>query len=356
MKIVISGYYGFDNIGDEAIVYSIIQSLRTVKNDVEIIVLSNNPDKTEKLYRVKSVNRWELNEVKKAIKSADGLISGGGSLFQDSTGWKSIPYYGGIIKIAQWYRKPVFVYAQGMGPFNLSISKKIVRHVMNKSDMITVRDLASKQLLEEIGVKRHIEIVPDPVIGFELKPASGWYEEQEFTKPVVTVSVRNWKSNEQFKKTIAAELDRLKANNNVNIVFVPMHGEHDRVASQDVIDMMEQPALVAPYDASIEEKISIIGKSSLLLGMRLHSLIFAAVTHTPFIAISYDPKIDAFAEMCKQPNAGHVDFDDLTGISKLISESLNRKSEQSERMRETVNNMKNKALDTAQKAIDTFQS
>ena len=84
IKIVLSGYYGFDNIGDEAVLYSIITALRNEIENVELIVLSNNPEKTKALYNVKSVNRWKLSEVAKVIKESDLLVSGGGSLLQQN--------------------------------------------------------------------------------------------------------------------------------------------------------------------------------------------------------------------------------------------------------------------------------
>lgn len=93
MHIVLSGYYGFNNIGDEAILYSIIQSLRRLEPEIDITVLSNNPEVTESLYQTKAVNRWNPAEILLALKQADGLISGGGSLFQDETGFKSVAYY-----------------------------------------------------------------------------------------------------------------------------------------------------------------------------------------------------------------------------------------------------------------------
>ncbi|WP_349408650.1 polysaccharide pyruvyl transferase CsaB [Pseudalkalibacillus sp. SCS-8] len=355
MRIVISGYYGFDNIGDEAIVFSIIQSLRSVEKDVEVVVLSNNPEKTAALYGVEAVNRWKMAEVKEALKTSDGLISGGGSLFQDSTGWKSIPYYGGIIKLARWLKKPVFIYAQGIGPLNLSFSRWIVRHVMNQASQVTVRDQDSKNLLEEIGVRKELEIVPDPVIGFDGELASDWYEKQGFSGRVLTVSVRNWKENEDFKTTIAEELDRFMDQFEAEVVFVPMHGAHDRDASQDIMDKMKHSAHMAPFDASIDEKIAIIGKSDLLFGMRLHSLIFAAVTYTPFLALSYDPKIDSFAGMCNQPVAGHVDEDDLRGSSEMLVEAMQDLEGRVDLMKGPVDEMKGTALDTAKKAIATFR-
>ena len=39
-KILISGYYGFSNAGDEAMIKDIIEALRAERRDVEITVLS----------------------------------------------------------------------------------------------------------------------------------------------------------------------------------------------------------------------------------------------------------------------------------------------------------------------------
>src|SRR5690606_12483611 len=132
---------------------------------IEIIVLSNKPEKTAETYRVKAVNRWSLKDVRAAIKSSDGLISGGRSLLQDETGRKSIPYYAGVMKIAQQLKKPVFVYAQGMGPISSRLNQMIVKHVLNSVKLLTVRDEQSRQLLEKIGVTTEIHLVPDPVMG-----------------------------------------------------------------------------------------------------------------------------------------------------------------------------------------------
>ena len=45
-KIVISGYYGFNNAGDEAMLSAIIQSLRSTFDTPEITVISGSPAKT----------------------------------------------------------------------------------------------------------------------------------------------------------------------------------------------------------------------------------------------------------------------------------------------------------------------
>ena len=83
MRVLISGYYGFHNIGDEAILKSIITALRQEKPDIEITVLSNDVEHTKNTYNVDAINRWNIAKIYLELLKSDGLISGGGSLLQE---------------------------------------------------------------------------------------------------------------------------------------------------------------------------------------------------------------------------------------------------------------------------------
>ena len=110
MKVLLSGYYGFDNAGDEAVLYAIVHALRDANPDIEITVLSNQPEKTALQLDVHAVNRWGKSGLIKAVKDCDVLISGGGSLLQDVTSKNGILYYLGLIKLAQVLKKKVMIY------------------------------------------------------------------------------------------------------------------------------------------------------------------------------------------------------------------------------------------------------
>lgn len=196
-----------------------------------------------------------MKEIRQLLKTADGLISGGGSLMQDQTGMKTIPYYAGVIQIAKWLKKPVFVYAQGMGPINHPLSKFIVRTVFNKVEQITVRDRASLALLTEIGVRKETKIVPDPVMGLNGNDFHcDWLESVSLSADsYISVSVRDWPSAVAYKEKIAHSLDEL-VRQGEQIVFLPMHGEHDFITSQEIAALMKEKSLIAPADLSIEEK------------------------------------------------------------------------------------------------------
>ena len=129
-KVVISGYYGADNFGDEAILETLIQRLKKLGS--EITVLSTNPEKTTKTHNVNSIKSFAFSKVKKALKQSDILISGGGSLLQDATSVKSLFYYLWVIFTAQFYKKDVIIFAQGIGPISNKIgeffTKKLLKY------------------------------------------------------------------------------------------------------------------------------------------------------------------------------------------------------------------------------------
>ncbi len=117
-NILISGYYGFDNIGDESILRTLVSSLREHIPDCSLTVLSHNPASTREKYGVEAVDRMSPVAILRAVKGCDMLISGGGSLLQDVTSSKSLHYYLSIIRCAQFFRKKVFIYSQGIGPID----------------------------------------------------------------------------------------------------------------------------------------------------------------------------------------------------------------------------------------------
>ncbi|MEX2459783.1 MAG: polysaccharide pyruvyl transferase CsaB [Paenibacillaceae bacterium] len=327
-RIVISGYYGFKNSGDEAVLQSILIALaaESVKQGITIepIVLSIDPEWTARTYGVQAMHRMKLGQVLKAIRQSDGLISGGGSLLQDTTGRMSIPYYLGIIKLAQWLRKPTFIYAQGIGPVNRTTFHPFIRSIFRKCRYISVRDEESSQLLKQIGLSRDkIDLVPDPVMGLPLQPANELQTEQSIAhkisaeqsiankplaaeqnvaigsgKPVIGISVRFWKEDRSELAQLAKSLEIIQAERDVHLYFLPFHLPHDVEASQEVIRQ-----LPASTNLSIatgldhpQHMLAEVQACDLLIGMRLHALIYAASQRVPMLGISYDPKIDQFLQ------------------------------------------------------------
>lgn len=132
VNILISGYYGFDNIGDESILRTLVSSLREHIPDCSLTVLSHNPASTREKYGVEAVERMSPMAILRAVKKCDMLISGGGSLLQDVTSSKSLHYYLSIIRCAQFFRKKVFIYSQGIGPIDRPGNRRAAAKALKK--------------------------------------------------------------------------------------------------------------------------------------------------------------------------------------------------------------------------------
>jgi len=352
MHVVLSGYFGFNNEGDEAILQSIIQSLRSLDKTVTITVLSNNPKQTADKYHVQVVNRWKIGEIRRTLHQADGLISGGGSLLQDKTSLKTIPYYTTVMHLARLSKTPVFIYSQGMGPIDHVISKGLTRFTLNRVQQITVRDEASKTLLQSLNVKKDITIVPDAVFGLEpVLKTSDWLKEEMLSNYLV-VSVRPWPNSDSFYKLLAETLDDLPH----DIVFMPMHGEDDEKQALVVSNMMTKRVHHVPAETSLEEKLAILSSAKLLIGMRLHALIFSSIVDTPFVACSYDPKIDAIAKQLKQPRLLEVTKPETFNTFKDdVKEALANADEAQLALVTSVDQFKQAAQLTTKEALQLFR-
>ncbi|WP_018922033.1 polysaccharide pyruvyl transferase CsaB [Salsuginibacillus kocurii] len=355
MHVVLSGFFGFQNVGDEAILKAVIASLRKEKQDIEITVLSNDPEETKQTHGVHAVNRWSGKEIIRAIRRADGVISGGGSLLQDKTGPRSVVYYTAIMNFARFFRKPYVVYAQGIGPIERKWARRTAAHALKRSALLTVRDEGSHQFIKELGVNKPIEVVPDPVLALDgTSQSCPWLDEQEFDKPILAVSVRPWDSSTSYQDALSALLDH-EARRGYQIAFLPMHTGEDEEASALVQAKMEEEAVIVPSTLGIEEKIGFIARSAFLIGMRLHALIFAAIGRTPFLALSYDPKIDAFIDMAEQPLLGHVeDKLEADELITTVDHFVKEKTVYKEKLERYVEQAQQEVDQTSKKAIDVF--
>lgn len=309
MRVLLSGYYGFDNAGDEAVLYAIVQALRAEKPDIDITVLSNQPEQTSKQFGVKSVNRWGKIALLKAVKNCDVFISGGGSLLQDVTSKNGILYYLGLIKLAQVMKKKVMIYAQGIGPVHNGRNRALVRKILNKVNVITVRDLESRMELMQMGVYREIMVCADPVLGIpadevDAKIGKTLLEKggvENYTRPILMVAARSWQNSGDLFEEIAAFCDDA-VQNGWQIVFLPFHYPEDIETGKMITAKMQhvQDVTVLQENYTPLETMHILKNADMILGMRLHSLIMGATLQKPMIALSYDPKVSSFMQLLRQ--------------------------------------------------------
>lgn len=324
-NILISGYYGFNNAGDEALLTAILASLRAAEPEADIIVISGDPADTAKKHQVKSLHRFSVREILAAMDRADLVISGGGSLLQDVTSKRSLLYYLSVIALAKRKGKKVMLFAQGIGPIRSPFMRSLTRIVCRRADVITVRDQDSADELARLGIgRKKVEVTADSVLTLEkspLEPGAKILAEAgvQTGRPIIGVTVRSWPENQRCLQQLGSALTHLGLSHKAQIVILPLQYPMDMEAStalQGYISSGPEPVILLQRTYSTEEFLSLIGNFDLLIGMRLHALIFAAVMGIPFLAVSYDPKVDSFVKAIGTQPVGTVENLSAAAVEK----------------------------------------
>ena len=301
-RFAISGYYGFGNLGDEALLGVIVERLRARWPGCAVDVLSGAPEETAKTYGVEATPRMDLGRVNAAIGRADVVLSGGGGLLQNVTSLRSLLYYSGIIRSAIRAGKPTMVFAQSIGPLDFW-GRAIVRNFCKGLDRATVRDERSRALLGSLVPDVPVERTADPVFLFEpggepLDLAAEGLDGDD--APLVVIAVRKWQGREATTHALAAVADRLAGVHGARVAFLPLGGQQDaEVATTIIRRCASQPVLLPDYP--LGQAAQVIGRASLVIGMRLHALIIAARLAVPFLALPYDPKVTSLCEDLRYP-------------------------------------------------------
>lgn len=356
MHLVISGYYGFGNAGDEAMLAAILEAIIEVLPHANITVISGSPEETKKKHGVNAVSRVAFLKIYQALKNCDLLISGGGSLLQDVTSDRSLYYYLTLIRVAKMLNKPVMLYAQGIGPLQKESARKAVAKVLNNVDLITVRDETSRQELIDIGVKTEVTVTADAVLS--MHPVDRTIAERllqsyklKGTRPKIGVCVRAWKNNTKYRAILAKALDELVQEHQASIVFIPMQYPADGEESMKIAELMEEKPIVLNQSFTTTELLSLAGYMDITIGVRLHALVFGSLMEKPVVGISYDPKIDNFLKMIGKTAVGTIVELDKDKLKKEVTDLLFDKSLQA-RSLQLIRDLRNKSRKNANMAFE----
>ncbi len=305
--VVISGYYGFGNMGDESLLDIIASSLAREYSGIKIAALTKNPKADSVRTGLKCVSRFNLFSVVHELAHACVLISGGGSLLQDKTSKRSLKYYAYVIKAAELMHKKVYIYANGIGPISNDANRKLTSDVVSGADIVTVRDSGSMNELVSLGVPRgKITVSADPafLIGERISERARAAAEKlgasygEFfavsVRPLGEVKLTA-RDEEVLDKTAAAVVKTSKKFG-ITPVIIPMQKSRDTEISNKLKEILSKNGIDAPIynPKTADELICVLEKADMVIGMRLHAVIFASSASTPVIGLSYDPKVEAF--------------------------------------------------------------
>ncbi len=305
MRILISGYYGFNNAGDEAILAATLGGLRARMPECEITVLSADPVATRAAHGVQVQDRWSKSAVWRAIGWADLVLQGGGGLIQDTTSTRSSAYYLGILEAATWRRTPYAFYAQGIGPIAGGAVRWATARAARKAAAITVRDSRSAALLAELGVAPDlVTVTADPAALVEPSPAEDVAHllPPPGERPRIGFALRLVPGCESLidgARQAARELGGSAA-----IVPLALHSPDDVAISETLAADFGARVVGGAETLSSSEWVGVVRSLDFIVAMRLHSAIFAAAQGVGFVSLAYDPKVAAFADSVGAPHIG----------------------------------------------------
>ncbi|PKM49137.1 MAG: polysaccharide pyruvyl transferase CsaB [Firmicutes bacterium HGW-Firmicutes-7] len=348
-KILITGYYGYSNSGDDAILSSICKDIKQLDSH-EITILSNNPEETISEYDVNAIYRFKFNLVRAQIKTSDIVLMGGGSLLQDKTSTRSLFYYLFIIWYAKLHKKKCMLYANGIGPINKAFNRRVTKWIVNKADVITLRESLSNDELQALGInKPKIYITADPVFNLPYVKVDVneifKNEGVDTTKPLAAVLFRNWLSSDSYIHKTAELCDYITNQYDMHVVLIPMKYPTDIDISEEILKSMKNKAFILKQKHDVSEMIEIIGATKVVLSMRLHSLLYAAIQNVPMIGFIYDPKVEYYIRELNMYSAGDVSNFDLVNAKDIIDEIMRDYVKIQEQLAIKVGEVKKKAVE-----------
>ena len=313
-KVLVSGYIGFNNFGDEAIFYALSTHLKSL--GCEVSVLCKNKKEVRKNYQVKAYNFKDFFQVIEALLSCDTLISGGGSLLQNKTINFSLIYYLLIILLVKIFLKKTIIFAQGIEKINGAFFEFITKLVLKTCNFICVRDENSKEYLEDLNIDSLL--VSDPVYSL--------VQDDEIiqNKDGLVVQLRDFKNlNKGFVVDLAKAISK---NYQGNIKVFSFQKEYDDEICLSFIEELKKNNLEAEFisQQNIEDTIKIIKSAKYVISTRLHGLILSSAVQSKTFALIYDEKIRTLSNELNLENIDlyNYSFDEINEkINKFFNEN-----------------------------------
>lgn len=338
MRIFIAGWFGAGNVGDDAILLAMLDSLSATFDHATFDVLSFDLERSCRLLqgapRVSSLvyvgssrtfHRTDFLSLLRTLRKADLVLVGGGGLFQDLYNCYFPPFFGAVVLTAKLLRKPTVIFGVGVGPLNTWLGRNMTRIATRLSDLIVVRDDPSADELYRLGVRERIHVTADLVLllhpspperGRALLRAVGVAESRH---PLVGVMVQDLLPWEDCRRQVlAAVLDHVIENWGGHIVFVPFGqyfsgaNECDKthgvdyactVRLRDLVRHKAETSILLGEDSPCD-LMAAIGQFDLAISMRYHGLVMATAMGVPCIALTYadETKLRSFMTRVASPH------------------------------------------------------
>lgn len=286
-KILITGYFGNDNFGDELILQKSIEDLHKGNNIVA--VASSDPITTRKFYKLQTFYKFNPIDILRKTIWCNVLYYPGGGIFQDQTSVLSLLYYLFQILIAKLLRKKILIHRIGVGPISSKLCRLLTKIALRNCEL-TVRDKKSQVFLKEIGVRRTIKIEPD--LALKLALPKQRYKKR---KKIIGIQLRPWDNIHTIITSLTDVLNlELNHEEYLFIYLLPFEICDIKILINFSKNLNHKNKFI--FDNTVKPMLNIFNQLDLLIGMRYHSLLLAKNAGIPFIGISYSEKTEALME------------------------------------------------------------
>jgi len=312
LSVLVLGLVGADNTGDELISIATERFLRDRLGITHIGVFSLAPARTARQRQHISVypfhrrfdRTWlrSLGEMIRTVRRYDLLMLGGGGLLQDVHSWATPIQFLMPGLLAALLGKRIWINNLGIGPLRRKTNRRFTAAALELYDLITVRDDYSRRYLAELKLKNRVTLGMDPVFwlrnDFRIPKA-------ERAVPEIGISLRYWPGFEleSFTRALSQLHDRYQFKC-VLYPFEEADSGGDSALLQDLGNRLEQLGvdyqLLPPFRDPLD-LCSAINRVDYFIGMRYHSVITAAISGLPVIALAYDNKVSALGDLLVIP-------------------------------------------------------
>jgi polysaccharide pyruvyl transferase CsaB len=351
----ICGSYGGLNLGDEAILTTALEQLSASLGDPRVVVFTRNVGHTEGHHRVDRVvdAREALrDELAEEVGRLDLLLLGGGGLLYD----REAERYLHLLRIAQAQGVPTATFAIGAGPLDDHGGRRAVAEVLNGMALVTVRDVRTRRLLEEIGVDREITVTADPalLLAGPLRPLQVRRRGGARRRHLVGMSVREpgaaaaGLEQGTYHRLLAHAADFVAARYGAELLFFPMESQDIGHAHRVICEMgLPDRATVV---TGIEEPMQLLrslGRLDLAIGMRLHFVMLAALAGVPVVGLPYAPKVSSFLDRLGVRVPEPVQSDRAGALLAAIDRTWDTRAKQSRLLGARITELQQQARRTA---------
>jgi polysaccharide pyruvyl transferase CsaB len=358
-RLLVSGYYGFGNTGDEAILAGLVEGFRRLAPGATLTVLSGSPAATEAEHGVRAAPRGPLS-VWRELRRCDLLISGGGGLLQDVTSWRSPLYYLGVMRMAAAARVPVVCLGYGLGPLRRAPLRWAARRCLSRARAVAVRDQLSADFLRDLKAAREPELTADLAFLLSMpRPdeiSLAWQrallERDDRATLGIAVRTSPWAGEADLADALGRAIRHSCDDLGLRPVLVPMQRPRDVRFAEKVASAVASPVDIVRSPLTARETLALVGGFDLVVAMRLHACIFAALSGVPLVAVSYDPKIDGLMRELGMSVAASADRLYPDNLRQAIESRWHERETVLARVAERVRGLRQRALRNVEIALE----